>query len=780
MTLVSWFGNATHVHERPCKDRDTMTVSVSETIKRSWAPAVILVLFLGVSVLYNVSTPIYEAPDELEHMAFVVWLADGQGLPVVSSQLLGPWKQEGTQPPLYYWALAALVGGLSHGAADGLADLNPYAGIGDPQRPDNKNRVLHDVQQESWPYQGGALSVHLARGVSTLMAVGTLLAVYCLGRSVFPTQPGIALGMMGFVAFMPQFLFLSASVNNDNLVILLATWVLVLLVIWLRTPRLPGWLSLFGMGVLLGLAVLAKYGGLLLWPLVGGVLFWLAWREKRFRWLVPSGLIVFGLALVLCGWWFVRNQQLYGDLSGLNVHLAIMGTRQRLPSIPAALRELRGFWYSFWALFGWFNILVPKPFYWIMDALAVLGLVGLGLFLIRSFRQIPPWTRQALVLLAAWLGLVAIGFLRWTIWTPASQGRLLYPALGAIALFLVVGWAHLVPRRLHRPVGVVALVGWAAWAILSPLLFIKPAYALPERVAALDQANLDLSELHVRFGQCCELVGYVLPAQGVYPGDRVPLTLVWRALETTDQNYSLYVHATTVDGQVLGQLDTFHGGGAYPTGQWRSGEFIIDTEYVPISWRATGPALLRFNVGLHAGPGPERLPAFTANGQELEAIFAGEVPLLPFQWPEPQTSFPVGAAFGQKIELTGASFSQTEAQPGEVVTITLQWRSLAGIEEDYTGFVHLVDPAGNDVAQDDHFPTNGLFPTRVWSSGTVVSDTYRIELPGNLAAGDYALWAGLYQPQSGQRLEAISQETGERWKDDLVYLGTLAIKAGDR
>jgi len=593
----------------------------------AWPPVLgiaILALFLALAGLYNAIVPVYEAPDELEHTAFIVWLADGGGLPVVDPQHPGPWAQEGTQPPLYYWLIARLLGRLPHPGAGNLARPNPYAGLGDPQRPDNKNRVLHDPMQERWPYRGDALFVHTARAVSTLMALGTLLAVYRLGRIALPQRPGVAVGMTGLVAFLPQFLFLSASINNDNLVILVAAWVLVILTGWLRAPRLPGWPAVAGLGALLGLGVLSKYGGLLLWPLAGGVLAWLAWRTRRLRWLLPAGFLALGLALAVCGWWFIRNQRLYGDLSGLGVHLAIMGTRRKLPSLVKAWREFNGFRYSFWALFGWFNILVPELFYRLMDILTGMGAIGLALLLARTLRRrrLPAWG----VMLLTWLGLVAAGVLRWTTLTPASQGRLLYPALPAIALSLVAGWAEILPRRWRWPVGHIALVGWATWAGLCPFLFIRPAYALPPRIQGVDMAGL--AGPQVRFGDCCELVGYRLPDGPFHPGDRVPLTLVWRVLASTEQDYSLFVHVVTDEGKRVGQLDTYHGGGSYPTSLWQPGEVIVDTAYVPISWRAEGPALVRFQIGLH-GPDAVRLPAFASDGQELEVVFAGEAELRP-------------------------------------------------------------------------------------------------------------------------------------------------------
>ncbi len=749
-----------------------------------WALVILLILFMAAASLYNLATPLYESPDELQHAAYAVWLADAHRLPVVDPAAPGPWRQEGTQPPLYYWIVAQVVRAVPHDGAESLATLNPYAGIGDPQRPDNKNRVLHDADQERWPFSPGVWSVHLARGLSTLMAAGTLVAIFCLGRVVFPNRPGIALGMAALVAFIPQFLFLSASINNDNLVILVSSWVLVLLAACIRSERLPAWPSLLALGVLLGLGVLAKFSGLLLWPLAAGTLLWLAWRpvaqhtsqRRGLRWLALASLLVFGVALLICGWWWMRNQQLYGDLSGLSAHLEIMGTRRRLPSRPRAiLAEFKGFRYSFWALFGWFNILAPKPFYWIMDGLVVLGVVGFALFLLRSFRRLRRSAGVAIVMLAAWSAIVAVGVLRWTMVTPASQGRLLYPALGAIALFLITGWAEWVPRRLYLPVGVVTLVAWGACAILCATRVIVPAYALPERVRSLDELAPAPSELHVQYGDCCELVGHVSPEEPVRPGERVPLRLVWRALKTTGEDYSLFVHALTADGRLVGQLDTYHGGGMYPTSQWQQGEIIDDVAYVPISFEAEGPALVRFRVGLHEGTGPSRLPAFAEGGEEVDVVFAGEAALVPHQWPQPAANVEVDALFGQKIRLAGIDVTQEEARPGETVTVTLQWEAVADIMEDYTGFVHLVAPGKGDVAQDDHPPLDGGFPTRLWSTGMLVSDRYVLELPQHLGPGTYELWAGFYRPDSGQRLPVASQQTGDRWKDDLVLVGTVVV-----
>ena len=725
---------------------------------------------------YNATTPLFEAPDELQHAAFVAWLDNVGSLPEVNSEEYSPLGQEGTQAPLYYWLAAISVGRVPHDQADELAELNPHANVGEPLRPDNKNRVLHDPERELWPYQGTALFVHLLRAFSTLMAVGTLSAIYFLGRITFPDRAGIALGMMGLVAFTPQFIFLSSSVSNDNAVILLSSWVLVLLAIWLRASQLPGWLQLGTMGGLLGLAVLAKLSGLLLWPLAAAVIALSAWRSKNFGWLPRAGLVVFGMALILCGWWFVRNQQLYGDLTGSSALVGVLGgPRRDLPSsLGGALAEFRGFRYSLWAIFGWFNIVAPQLLYWIVDALVMVGVVGFCVFLLRSLRRHPRFTRDIVLMLLVWLAFIIAGVLYWAVLI-SSQGRLAYPALGAIALILVVGWAELVPSRMHRPVGIVGLAAWGACALLCGALVLKPAYALPERIGSLNELESVPSDLHVYYHDCCELVGYIPPEQPAHPGDWVPLTLVWQVTAPVDRNYSIFAHARTADAQLAGQLDTYHGNGMYPTTLWRPGEIIADTIYVPIYLETETPSMIQFCVGIYDRATMEDLPAFSAEAARMESVIAGEAALIPVQWPEFEPDGATDTVFEQQIQLTSAELPQQTVHPGGMVTVTLQWHALEQITEDYTGFIHLIDLSGRVVAWDDHPPMGGRFPTRLWPEGTVLSDPFHLDLPADLAEGSYELWGGLDHPDSVRRLEAIRQSTGERWKDDLVHIGTLVV-----
>ena len=63
---------------------------------------VILIAFAGLGLLYDLTVPLFEKPDELKHFAVVQYIHTERQLPVVQEGVYQPWDQEGTQPPLYH------------------------------------------------------------------------------------------------------------------------------------------------------------------------------------------------------------------------------------------------------------------------------------------------------------------------------------------------------------------------------------------------------------------------------------------------------------------------------------------------------------------------------------------------------------------------------------------------------------------------------------------------------------------------------------------------------
>jgi len=180
----------------------------------------ILVLFLGLGCLYSVTTPVFEASDELWHYPFVERLASGQGLPVQRTDQLGAWRQEGSQPPLYYALGALLTRGIDTSDMATVRWINPHADIGTITRDRNVNMVIH-TSHEAFPYRGTVLAIHVVRWMSVLAGAITVLAGYLLAGQVFPGDRIVALATASVTGFNAMFTFISASVNNDSLVIML-------------------------------------------------------------------------------------------------------------------------------------------------------------------------------------------------------------------------------------------------------------------------------------------------------------------------------------------------------------------------------------------------------------------------------------------------------------------------------------------------------------------------------------------------------------------------------
>ena len=93
------------------------------------AAALITVAAFVLFGYYSVVTPIFEASDELWHYPMVLRLATGGGLPeqrAGQTDEEAPWRQEGSQPPLYYAAAALVSAPIDQSNWRELRRINPH------------------------------------------------------------------------------------------------------------------------------------------------------------------------------------------------------------------------------------------------------------------------------------------------------------------------------------------------------------------------------------------------------------------------------------------------------------------------------------------------------------------------------------------------------------------------------------------------------------------------------------------------------------------------------
>lgn len=112
----------------------------------------------------------------------------------------------------------------------------------------------------------------------------------------------------------------------------------------------------------------------------------------------------------------------------------------------------------------------------------------------------------------------------------------------------------------------------------------------------------------------------------------------------------------------------------------------------------------------------------------------------------------VGEEWGDFARLNGVLLKNDRTWSGGSLQIVLDWRSIAGIERDYTVFLHLLNSDGVLVAQDDSMPSGGRRPTSDWHIGERVVDEHEIALPPDLPDGRYSLRVGWYDWQTQERV----------------------------
>jgi len=713
----------------------------------------LLLAFVGLGTLYSVITPLFEASDELWHYPYVKHLADGKGLPVQSLEQEGLWRQEGSQPPLYYALGALLTFWINTDDLGQVRRPNPHARIGDPLPLGNKNMVIHSPR-EAFPWQGTTLAVHLVRLLSVLMSVVTVLLVYRIGRELFPKREALALGAAAFTAFNPMFIFISGSVNNDNLVTMLSTGIILFLIQILMHAGQPSLRRKLVLGLVLGLAALSKVSALGLFPLTACVLALKARRKRFLSDLARDLALVFGVAGLVAGWWYLRNFLLYGEPTGLRMMVAVAGARHPVPTLRQLAGEWRGFVMSYWGFFGGMNVPAEPWFYRSLNLLALLAGTGLVIFILRQLagrERLSSLTLVGLGLLAAWLLIEFVGLVRWTMMTIASQGRLLFPAIASINVLMALGLWELVPRRWGKATMALASGLMLALALVAPFRYIAPAYAPP--VASTTSIP---HPLQADFEGQVSLLGYDVETTTAFPGELIHLTLYWQAVAPLDKDYSVFVHLLDENDVIIGQMDTYPGLGSLPFSQWRPGELVADIYPIPLSPTAYAPSRAQWEVGIYDHASGVRLKVLSPKGEPMgDNVRFGEVKILP----RPGSPFPnpVRINFEDKIALVGYEMDRRAARPGQTIHLTLYWEALSEMDENYTVFTHVLGEEDRIWAQEDSWPQDGNSPTSTWKRGQVIEDHYELTLHPETPMGVYELEIGWYLAETGQRLRVLGK-----------------------
>jgi hypothetical protein len=101
--------------------------------------------------------------------------------------------------------------------------------------------------------------------------------------------------------------------------------------------------------------------------------------------------------------------------------------------------------------------------------------------------------------------------------------------------------------------------------------------------------------------------------------------------------------------------------------------------------------------------------------------------------------------FGDHIWLEGVALSTDTVNPSEIVQLTLNWKTDNELDKRYKVFLHVVDRAGNILAQRDSEPGGGLALTTTWSPGENIFDNHGLLIPFEAPPDQYEIILGMYE-----------------------------------
>jgi hypothetical protein len=736
--------------------------------------ALIGLLFLLLSLVYNITVPIWEADNEWSHYLYVRRIIETGSLPSIDTAvklpeftdlcrngeeiLISEGSHQFRQPPLYYLGGAAASFWVTIDTAMPMS-ANQFR-LWDPDRL-GYNFALHRAD-EGFPYRGTALAVHVLRLYSGFIGVVGLIAAYLLGLLIFGGRRELALAVMAVNAFIPQYVFSASTINNDILVATLGAWCIYLCLRVLA--RQGSYWTLLLASLLAGLAITAKYNGVILVPLVAMTAVLLVLRSLRDReqtWASVAWRL--GLVLVLgvvpAIVWFARNTARYDQLVlGYPALYGLQASVSQVASVfPRDLPDAIDYsLVTFWGLMGWGTLPLPSTVQFVLSAISGLALVGVFLYLLDR-RELPDVRGMVLLLvLLVLFGWLAGGFKQGEIASP--RGRYLLPAFSAVSVLLVIGVRRVLPSRLE-PVRLWGLpVGLFLLTAAVPVVLLEPAYAPPELAASPDLLDGE-QPLFATFGDVAELVGYRVRPEQVAINDPIQVTLVWRGLQETPNNYTISINLVDKNGFSHAEAKSHPGRGNFPTSRWQEGDVFRDT--YELRWTMGDwewwPGGARVQVMASCfGPQGEHQPLPVV---DQEGRYLGQTALFDrikvTQAIADEVEVPPGDAvysFGGQLALEAYWLPQEPSVADGQIPVVLVWRALDRPVLDYMVSLILVDGQKRPISAVEHSLSQSYYPSTLWEAGEQVQEQLSLPLPMDTPSGDYTIQVGLRDSQSGRYL----------------------------
>ncbi len=616
---------------------------MSACLKQHALLLILLLIFSLLAIAYTSFIPLSKAPDEYVHFLYSRFIIENKRLPItVEERQTAGYKSD--QPPLYYGLLALASGWVDTTGPPVLKMTwdSPRRNLVDIILP---RGMIVWTADETFPYQGIVLAWFAGRWLSVFLSALTIVLVYIVALQIFSNNDpsmvsgsqshksdiqnpkskiqnpkSLALAAAATVAFTPTYMFISAVLNDDNLLGLLGA-ILFLLLVRIALNNKSWWLFI-GLGMLMGLAITTKYSAVIL-PLeliMALTLIGRYWKWSRNECLQRLGVSL-TTAVIFMAWWFIFVSWHFNEIDQLGWLLGLAKpiiagdasdpTVARLTGLlvneAAAEAEIvRGplyewvttFFIRFWEVPVFGQPALYPPIYTGLLLLLLCGLALYGLWFIwrSNDKQNRFWLQLLSLHLLAFLVLPLVRYIvSGKIHDTAQARHLLFPTAPAFGILFVWGLnaCFVSKRRLRNGYWLLPVVLLAL--SLAQLYYFNLAFParLPVRTAP-ELVQRPQHSLTQTFDDGITLIGYDQQLQE-NPG-RLELVLYWQSQNYTHEDYLTEISLLDDTGRIMAQTVTHPAHGRYPTRAWDPGDTIYDTLVLPLGGLLPGSYKVRLRL----------------------------------------------------------------------------------------------------------------------------------------------------------------------------------------
>jgi len=465
--------------ERDLAERLARIVDPGSPQSVAAAAAFLLTVYVGLALAYRDAIPLFEAPDEPSHMHYAAFVYNENRLPRQDPiEVPG----EGMQAPLVYVVAAPLLDniGIDVKSAQRALERAMFPLYSDPRAEGGSPAIAFHARGIRLFVTDGSLEpLRVLRSTSLVFGLLTVILTFAaVWRQSRDARIALLAGAL--LAFNPEFLFVSAYFSNDPAAAAIGAAALWIVVRALEdAPLGPLRRHYVGGGILIAVGLLTKSSTL---PGLAAAAVTLVAIDRRPRreWMIDAGFAA-ALVVLLAAPYVVWSAHHRGGLLGSSAVLASTSSLMHAQEFGGQLPYLLNVYWdalieSYWARFGWFNVVVPKATYLAFFALSWTGVLGW----LAGRSKLPSEALRSRALqryLFASFGATLLAHFALNFVVVSAQGRQLFPSAPQISFLLALGIYRLVGserRLLPLAVGIVlALLALDVYCLRGVLV---PAY----------------------------------------------------------------------------------------------------------------------------------------------------------------------------------------------------------------------------------------------------------------------------------------------------------------